>query len=54
MSPTIPLLPATVRYCEALRRFGLEPVACLTGAGARYNRRLWELAHRPEVRHGPE
>lgn len=42
-TPPPPILPATMRYCESLRRFGLEPVACLTGVGARYNRGLWRV-----------
>ena len=40
-TPPSPILPATLRYCDSLRRFGLEPIACLAGVGARYNRGLW-------------
>ena len=35
-----PVLPATVRYCASLRRFGLEPAACLAGVGAKYDQAL--------------
>ena len=35
-----PVLPATVRYCEALARFGLTPAVCLAGVGAKYDQAL--------------
>lgn len=33
----LPRWGATYRYCAALTRFGLDPVRCLQGVGARYD-----------------
>lgn len=40
--PAAPLA-ATTRYCAALAKFGLTPVQCLAGPGARYDAALRRL-----------
>lgn len=40
--PAAPLA-ATERYCAALSKFGLTPVQCLAGPGARYDAALRRL-----------